>query len=146
MSWNMNFLKLCLSQVNVPVSWRITISHSVCVPPSSTLWISCRTSTAASTMIANFSMTQLLLRKLKWISLLGARLFKNTPSTINEQIKGCMVLKSPLPLSLDFLISKKTVLLHIQRQQRHQWQHSEFPSFKPCHAIHLHKKRQIWRQ
>ena len=58
-------------------------------------------------MIANFCMTQLLLRKLKWISLLGARLFKNTPSTINEQIKGCMVLKSPLPLSLDFLISKK---------------------------------------
>lgn len=38
------------------------ISYSVCVSPSSTLWISCRTSTAASTMIANLSTTHLVLQ------------------------------------------------------------------------------------
>ena len=38
------------------------ISYSVCVSPSSTRWISCRTSTAASTMIANLSTTHLVLK------------------------------------------------------------------------------------
>ena len=43
-------------------SFLYIISYSVCVSPSSTLWISCRTSTAASTMIANLSTTHLVLQ------------------------------------------------------------------------------------